>query len=68
MNLQLQQKLDPRSITVMHQGRFKNLGLSNLLIMPRRMHSALWADAQAPGCGTMISRLGDVALMLDDLP
>lgn len=52
----------------MHQGRFKNLGLSNLLIMPKRMRSALWADAQAPGCGTMISRLGDVALMLDDLP
>lgn len=22
----------------MHQGRFKNLSLSNLLIMPRRMH------------------------------
>lgn len=30
--------------------------------------SALWAGAQAPDCGTMISRLGDVALMLDDLP
>ena len=48
---------------------FSNLDLSNLLVMPRREDAfALWAGAQAPDCRAMISTLGDVALMLDDLP
>lgn len=37
LDLQLHWKLGARSITIMHQGKFKNLGLLNLLMMPRRM-------------------------------
>lgn len=47
--------------------RFNNLGFCNLLIMPWRMHLPFGLVPRLL-TGVMVSRLGDVALMLNDLP